>query len=197
MKTKITLLLAVVIFLCSCGTKFSLQKRRYNKGFYVAKSHSNSNKKDELKSSAKFTSSIPEIKSQTVIQSSQPKTELPKEIIRITNLEKIAYNSTQAATKNQTKSKGFASSAKKIIFRDVEFRNMERVNLGSVKKDSSKVNLVLMVILCLFPFINLIPVYLHDDDVTLNFWLTLILDFLWIPGVVFAILVVLDVVDLR
>lgn len=62
--------------------------------------------------------------------------------------------------------------------------------------DSSKVELLIMVILCLFPFINLIPVYLHDKGVTLNFWLTLILDFTLIGGVIFALLVILDIVNL-
>ncbi len=54
--------------------------------------------------------------------------------------------------------------------------------------------IVLYVILCLFPLINLIPVYLHDGSVTMNFWLTLILDLLTvIGGIIFSILVVLDV----
>jgi len=56
--------------------------------------------------------------------------------------------------------------------------------------------LILYIILCLFPFINLIPVYLHDGkSVTMNFWVTLILDLL-ILGIIFALLVVLDVVNL-
>lgn len=57
--------------------------------------------------------------------------------------------------------------------------------------------LVLCVILCLFPFINLIPVYIHDGSVNMNFWLTLILDILFfLPGIIFSLLVVLDVVSL-
>lgn len=66
------------------------------------------------------------------------------------------------------------------------------------KKGSSDTNLIIMVILCLFPFINLIPVYLHDGkSLTLNFWVTLILDCLFfLPGIIFALLVVLDVFSL-
>lgn len=57
--------------------------------------------------------------------------------------------------------------------------------------------LVLYIILCLFPFINLIPVYLTDGSITLNFWVTLILDILGaLPGIIFALLVVLGVVSL-
>lgn len=59
-------------------------------------------------------------------------------------------------------------------------------------------NLILLVILSLFPFINLIAMYLHDGkSVTTNFWVDLILDILFfVPGIVFALLVVLDVVNL-
>jgi uncharacterized membrane protein YqaE (UPF0057 family) len=64
-------------------------------------------------------------------------------------------------------------------------------------KGKSDGNLILMVILCLFPFINLIAIYMHDSGVTTNFWITLLLDVLFfLPGIIFALLVVLDVVNL-
>lgn len=57
--------------------------------------------------------------------------------------------------------------------------------------------LVLMIILCLFPLINLIPVWMHDGkSITLNFWITLVLALILIGSVIFSLLVVLDVVDL-
>ncbi len=71
------------------------------------------------------------------------------------------------------------------------------------KKPNSKggggdVDLIILVILCFFPFINLIAMYLKDGkSITLNFWIDLILDCLFfLPGIIFALLVVLDVVNL-
>jgi uncharacterized membrane protein YqaE (UPF0057 family) len=95
----------------------------------------------------------------------------------------------QAATSNVLKSpKTFAKIQAK--------ETTNRVNGGGGGKASGGL-LVLYIILCLFPFINLIPVYLTDGSVTLNFWVTLILDILGaLPGIIFALLVVLGVVSL-
>lgn len=56
--------------------------------------------------------------------------------------------------------------------------------------------LALLVILCLFPLINLIPVYITDGGITLNFWVTLILNLTYIGAVIFSLLVVLGVISL-
>src|SRR5690606_28294599 len=77
-----------------------------------------------------------------------------------------------------------------------KMNEIQRTNAGSGSSASGGM-LVLMIILCLFPFINLIPVYMHDGGITLNFWITLILDILGaLPGIIFSLLVVLDVVSL-
>lgn len=40
---KIIALLSITLFITSCSNKFSLQKRKYNKGFYFATSNSKNN----------------------------------------------------------------------------------------------------------------------------------------------------------
>ncbi|MBL7916998.1 MAG: YqaE/Pmp3 family membrane protein [Bacteroidia bacterium] len=56
--------------------------------------------------------------------------------------------------------------------------------------------MIVLIILCFLWWLNLIAVYLHDGDITLNFWITLLLDLTFIGGVIFSLLVVLDVVNL-
>ncbi|PKR79632.1 hypothetical protein CW751_14165 [Brumimicrobium salinarum] len=61
---------------------------------------------------------------------------------------------------------------------------------------SGGVALLLLIILCLFPLINLIPVFITDGGITLNFWVTLILNLTLIGAVIFSLLVVLGIVSL-
>lgn len=102
---------------------------------------------------------------------------------------------TIAAHKNQVV-KAHAAAVPKAVAKKQAKSSSEFVN-GSGGGKASGGLLVLYIILCLFPFINLIPVYLTDGSVTLNFWVTLILDILGaLPGIIFALLVVLGVVSL-
>lgn len=60
---------------------------------------------------------------------------------------------------------------------------------------SGGVALLVLIILCLFPLINLIPVYITDGGITLNFWITLLLNLTYIGAVIFSLLVVLGIVS--
>jgi uncharacterized membrane protein YqaE (UPF0057 family) len=93
-------------------------------------------------------------------------------------------------------------SASQDVNFDTHFKFLPNYFFSSFTKNSTPTpsddEKILWIILCLFPFINLIPVYLHDGKkVTANFIVTLILDLLFfLPGIIFALLVVLDVVNL-
>ncbi|MDP1802191.1 MAG: hypothetical protein Q8L81_12615 [Bacteroidota bacterium] len=198
MINKIIFSLIAVIFLSSCANKFSLTKRKYTKGYYFASSKNNSSGKKEngqkevvAKHLNKKNSVLPvestsaiEIKNEPVLVFTNNETVLIKKVAS----KHAASNITASAkTKEQFTSKPHF----KVVAKEQPF------NKDLQKKGSSDANFVLMVILCFFPFINLIPVYLHDGKkVTLNFIITLILDFTWVLGVVYALLVILDVVDL-
>ncbi len=70
--------------------------------------------------------------------------------------------------------------------------------LNNNTKAPSDEERIIWILLALIPFINLIPIYLHDGKkVTINFVVCLILNFIFLlPGIIFALLVVLDVVNL-
>lgn len=73
--------------------------------------------------------------------------------------------------------------------------NLKNKNI-QVSKPSDK-DLIVQVILALIIFTCLIAVYLHDGKkITTNFWVDLILYLTVIGAVIFALLVVLDVVNL-
>jgi len=120
---------------------------------------------------------------------------------KITDNQIINYTLTDK--KVETKKNVTATASKKNIivakiFKELKLTHLKNKLAKSKKAGDSDTNLIVLVILCLFPFINLIAIYLKDSkSITLNFWITLILDFLFfLPGIIFALLVVLDVVNL-
>lgn len=65
------------------------------------------------------------------------------------------------------------------------------------KRSGGDTNIILLVILSLFPFICLIAMYLHDGkSVTLNFWICLLLHLTIVLWFIFALLVDFDVINL-
>lgn len=68
--------------------------------------------------------------------------------------------------------------------------------ISKIKKVLDDANTILLVILSLFPILCLIAVYLKDGGITLNFWVDLLLHLTVIGAMIFAILVVLDIVNL-
>ncbi len=80
-------------------------------------------------------------------------------------------------------------------------RRYERV-LNRAKKAEAKstradgdANLILQIILCLLPPLTLLGVYLHENAINTKFWITLIgLIFFVLPGVIYGLLVVTDII---
>ncbi len=74
-------------------------------------------------------------------------------------------------------------------------KSQNTTSLSSQKNNDDK---IIQVILALFPILCLIAVYLHDGKkATTNFWVDLILHLLFLlPAVIFALLVVLDIINL-
>ena len=196
MKTKIILPLIAIIFLSSCADKFSLTKRKYTKGYYFASSKTNSSAKNQSEHKNLLEKNLPAQNSNLVIEPISN-----NEIIATTNNSPIIVSNTleKKTTLNSERSNITASANSKTSFapkaaiKPLLEKQIDKTNTS--KNGKSDETLIIMVILCLFPFINLIPVYLHDGkSLTLNFWVTLILDCLFfLPGIIFALLVVLDV----
>ncbi len=199
MKNKIILSLVTIIFLSSCANKFSLTKRKYTKGYYFASSKNNNSSKKENENNnltVKNLSSKKTELAQTTTTAELKNTE-PIEIAK-TEMPVLKTNKIKQATK--TVHDLIASNHNKTVYNSPTVRSLPSSEkpLQQATKSDSDVKLIVMIILCFFPFINLIPVYLHDGKVlTLNFLITLLLDFTFILGIVFALLVVLDVIDLK
>ena len=71
----------------------------------------------------------------------------------------------------------------------------KEINLFNSKNSSAKVDDVVLVILGIF--IPPLAVYLYEDAITANFWVDLLLTFIfWIPGIIFAFLVMFAGVSL-
>src|SRR6218665_850005 len=187
MLQKFILFLSATLLLSACSSNLSLMKRRYTKGYYVSSTRHNSTDKHavELKKSP--------AKPQPVADSS-PAAETavanaPAEVLNIAPVEKSGpSNSAPAAPSKKASSPETAPSktnkkteAVSAIQSLTDDAKQEKSRESA--KASSDAKLIIMVILSLFIFINLIAIYMHDDDITLNFWITLILDFTIIGGI--------------
>ncbi|MBI2280937.1 MAG: YqaE/Pmp3 family membrane protein [Bacteroidetes bacterium] len=65
----------------------------------------------------------------------------------------------------------------------------EQYNHLNLNNNSTRVDDVVLAILAIF--IPPLAVYLFDDAITANFWVDLLLTFLfWLPGIIFAFLVI-------
>lgn len=216
---KFLLMLTISIALISSCT---MEKRLHNKGFYVSWNKNwkanetitqpnNEIAKSEIKDNSVNlenrsieNSTLGEVTSASEATLAQEtKIVTPK----VEENRQQQTNNAVASTNNKTsinhvKESSNSTFAKVTKSHNEKVQAVQNQNVKSSQKSSqggsfSGGMLVLMIILCLFPFINLIPVYLHDDSVTMNFWLTLILDVLFaLPGIIFAILVVLDVANI-
>lgn len=199
MKQLLLILAIAGMALSSCTGKYTIAKRKYTKGFYVSRS-------SEIKNSeTKFTKA-------NVLKGKQITSELAMnstdEIIP-TSLTSIAatpeLNHSKTSANKSYKSKGqnspvVASADKHVIDNVKSIKPLEIRNplILPIKKGGSDANTIILVLLCLIWMLGLISVYIHDGkSITMNFWLTLILYILgYLPGIIFSILVVLDVVNL-
>jgi hypothetical protein len=197
MKTKIILPLIAIIFLSSCADKFSLTKRKYTKGYYFASSKNNSSTKNQSEHKNLTVKNLAIKNSDlTVKPISNP------EIISTTNNAPILVTNSQTKV-NPTKHvelnvTASANSINNITTKAVikPVANKNENNLNAQKKGSADTNLIILVILSLFPILALIAIYLKDGKtITMNFWIDLLLHFIFLYWL-FALLVVLDVFSL-
>ncbi len=194
--------LIAILLLTSCANKFSLQKRKYTKGFYFATGKDNSKKDQGTRISHTKIKPVAEVANEEVVLATTIKPEVKNEPVLLSP----KAIETKPAHRDSKKSPVTASANRKAAQHEKTFKNVETVinesessstnSSPSAKKGESGAKLVVMIILCFFPIINLIPVYIHDNGITLNFWITLLLCLTVIGSIIFSLLVVLDVVDL-
>jgi len=196
MKNLLLLLSVAAIFASSCSSKIGIAKRKYGKGYYVSVSHKpksvNSNEHTRLANKpapeAVAQVRIDKVQKEQAGSSSKATVVAPAQV-KDKNLvlakSSSAHKTLQASANKNTSLKNNAV---------VRALNSSSLNKMAASKKADDTNTILLVILCFFWWLNLIAVYLHQGKkITNDFWITLILDFTFVLGVVYSILVVLDV----
>lgn len=204
MTKKIILLLTGIALLASCSSKFSLQKRKYNKGYYLAiskhKQHSQSNEKAVKNNKPKVQTTANETPDVIVVNSAHSEQSYNENNTPVLATGKIEVNSSVKKSSTKTEPVILASAKKATApITKKEFKNLvfDLKKASRSAKGDSDTNTILLVILCLFPFIALIAMYLKDGKkITLNFWVNLLLHLTVVLWLIFGILVVLDVINL-
>lgn len=205
MKTSVKILsLAVIVFLSACSTsdKFSVMKRKYRPGYYVDfgkkvnKAESNTVSNNESKAANNIqaqTSNIAENNTSSASDASPiEKNNYPltasadNKVYKSTSINNKKINNTEAIK---------ALSPNRIVAKRIN-KVIAKAGKPNNRKSSSDDMLILEIILCFFPILALIAIYLKDGkSITLNFWIDLLLHFVFLYWL-FALLVVLDVINL-
>lgn len=201
---KLILFLSAVIFLSACSNKIGLQKRRYNKGFYVSTSKDRVNpeinkhvkvakleaKKVAAINSGKLNQNELVLNSYSLDNSIQLTTTEVKQPIA-NSIQKL-----EVSKEHVKKGHAIAIAQSSKIKTQRLHNTREFKSIPNAMAKGGSTNLVVLVILSLFPILALIAMYLHDGkSITMNFWIDLILHFLLLYWL-FALLVVLDVINL-
>lgn len=208
MKNLIVIIALAAFVLSSCsGSKNALvMKRKYTKGYFVdAKTKKHGTKKANtvvLEEKAEVAKVKP-ISIELINESTASTEELNLSASSLSKPEAFVVKATTKKSievEKEYKSKVIAKTLFNVFEKNTitTSDNLKQKKSSSTKGSDADLSLIIMVILCLFPFINLIPVFIKDGkNFTLNFWVTLILDCIFfLPGIIFALLVVLDVVNL-
>jgi uncharacterized membrane protein YqaE (UPF0057 family) len=195
MRAIIILSLGAFIILSACSTKLSVVKRRYSSGYYVTVTKKKAeNKAAESRNMNPVTENeirFPVTEIMAINESTAPAIIVPVSTLMSPVKSTKLHNSIKLPL---LASLNYLPTRQPRTFAPLV--NVKKLNKP---KSTGEMDFIIMVILCFFPFINLIPVYLHDSRaIGLNFWITLILDcILFVPGIIFALLVILNIVDIH
>lgn len=197
MKISFLILVAAIVFFSACSSKFNLTKRKYTKGYYFSISNNVSSNKMEEKeipvSNCSHKKDVVLNKNETSINDLKKSFELNKPIL----------NHFEVNSNHQLNISNFAlvsANHTNIKITRLPVKHLSNINPKKQNKNNqtTDTDLVVQIILSLFPIICLIAVYLHDNKtITLNFFVDLLLHLTFIGAIVFALLVVLDIVDLK
>jgi len=189
---KLISLLALALVISSCGNKMTLLKRHYTKGYYIQHSNKSDNQTVVHTTSKEAPPDLVPVLAAVAKKNNSPAPEL------VAMIKKPASNLVQQKPTHQAHLTGHRSMQKPNVNRFSAPSIQKKASLETALKSEQRkgdANLIVMVILAFFPILCLIAVYLHDGSVTTNFWIDLILHLTVIGEIIFALLVVLDVVN--
>lgn len=199
-------LLVAVVSIYSCGTTsdFSIFQRKYNPGYNISLGKkvnavvtASAEKQVETNNEQETNTTASTPVTEEIIKSENPAVEPTSTIALVGKatakaIEKTSTASIQSSSienkHNLVKSIAL-KKASKVIFK------MEKKNKSNASGDVSN-ETILLIILSLFPILALVAIYLKDGkSITTNFWIDLLLHFIFLYWL-FALLVVLDVINL-
>ncbi len=206
MRTLLSLMLAIIITSCSTSNDVvsnrSIQKRKYNSGFYFAFNKKISNKKNDTADNIVDTKDVDEALQVNETKETSPqafeKIEI-NEVSATANFDELIpeedYNSSSKEIKQERKERGalFPNLSNKNISLNFTKPVQTQKNIESNNSSSGGDMFILLVILCFFlPWLS---VGLYTDwDVMLTVVSLLLWFLFWLPGVIFGLLVLFDVV---
>ncbi|MBV6485319.1 MAG: hypothetical protein KFKLKKLM_01880 [Flavobacteriales bacterium] len=184
---------SLIMFSCSSENSVlsSFSKRKYLKNFKETKKSYEVVTEEE-------TAQLEEIKTQEIVSET---VSLNTPIVEENNVEltpETVNLSSVVASKKVTKQieKEYRNWDKfNRTYQNELLVSKEQYNHFEKSANSLKVNEIVLAILAIF--IPPLAVYLHEDAITANFWVDLLLTFLfWLPGIIFAFLVIFAGVSL-
>lgn len=188
----LSLIIVGVLTFSSCKNNMALTKRHYTKGYHFHKTKSID--QPEVKEDIASTPSEKTKKASAMeIVQVKPTQTITPEIKNTIFNPVLTANASINGSQNVITKKNTATETKSF---DQAKKELQRGSKATkkVKKDVDG-NFIVMVILACFPILCLIAVYLHDKDITMNFWIDLILHITVIGAMVYALLLVFDVID--
>jgi uncharacterized membrane protein YqaE (UPF0057 family) len=176
MKTNVILFLATLLFATSCSNKFSLVKRKYNKGFYVSVNKKAATPKPVERNDAKQNITEEKVAVEVVPAKNNTSKDVP-----VTNVKPDAVASHKAATKTAAPKPDQKTTVVTAAANDqVSLESTKAVKpvpaASKSQASDSEVHLVLLVILAIL--IPPLAVYLKHKTIDMWFWITLILTLL-------------------
>ncbi len=190
-------ILATIILLSSCSS-LGLTKRKYRKGYHWSIAKSNATPEQKANSLAATTKHVKET------TTSPKEADLKTESLNSVTLTKISETPKERDIK-PTSFNYKSSKLKPNVNTITASQNNVKLKKSlkpipvlpkSTPLSKAKDNDIILILCCIF--IPPLGVYLFQDDITIDFWIDLILCFLfWIPAVVFAFLVCFANVSLQ
>jgi len=200
----IFLLIAVVLTSCNSGKNAVVMKHHYTKGFYIAgkSKHHKTKKADDLATNKKneTTQSHYAPTLQPIENNKTTETNIENSTASsvVSSPEKIVAEKKSSSKKSE---KEFKTTVLNKTYSNIKSiastSKSETKHAFSKKGKSLSSDQIVQLILALFPILCLIAVYLKDGGkITNNFWITLVLHLTFYLECIFAVLVVLDIINL-
>ncbi len=190
---KLLLFLTAIAFLSSCSSHFSITKRRYNKGFYIASAHKN-HSTTQPKSDNKALPTPSDEKVETVVVKAEVKKPTATVVapVQITPAPVIAAIEPQVskpsvAAKSTVNPENYSKSA------SIDLPKSKVITHSQNQQSAADTNTILLVILAIL--IPCLAVFLKDDKISLLFWITLALQILLVTWIIAMILAILHIMD--